>query len=237
MTTQALQIFNYKGSQVRVVEKDGESWFCLADICRSIGIKHAITSRLSVRDQDVKSIHTPTAGGNQLMTYVNEQGLFDTVGGSRKKLAREYRRWLLAEVLPPLRKKVNLSENIAGAVEATAKALALFGERLAGIDQRLSVVEQGRAPAAVLPPPAVVPDISTRSHLNKIVRQYAYDNQLSYRDVWERLYYEFKYRYHLDLKTRALNAGDSLVLDTAERLGCLNNLLALAKHLFVVRRN
>lgn len=97
-------VFKYEGNEVRTVIIEGEPWFVLKDICDALGLGQAagVKRRLS---RDVISNHPLlTAGGNQNVTVINEDGLYDVVLESRKPEARKFRKWITSEVLPTIRK-------------------------------------------------------------------------------------------------------------------------------------
>lgn len=99
-----LQTFTYNNSQVRTVEKDGEPWFVLKDVCDILGLDspHKVVGRL---DDDEKGRNLiPTLGGNQEMTVISESGLYNVILRSDKPEAKPFRKWVTAEVLPSIRK-------------------------------------------------------------------------------------------------------------------------------------
>lgn len=86
-----LEVWN--GHTIRFVEKDGEWWAVLKDVCEALGL----STRFVVRRlrKDVFSKHPlETNGGIQEMLMVNEFGIYDTVFQSRKKEAEEFRYWV-----------------------------------------------------------------------------------------------------------------------------------------------
>lgn len=100
-----LTVFNNEQfGEIRTVQKDGEPWFVAADVCRALEIKdtYSAVSRLDDEEKGTDSISTP--GGMQIMSIVNEYGLYGLVFGSRKKEAEEFKRWIRREVLPSIRK-------------------------------------------------------------------------------------------------------------------------------------
>ena len=99
-----LQVFEYEGSSVRTVEKDGEPWFVAADVCRilEIGNPSDVIYRLDDDEKGVDSIET--LGGTQKMAVVNEAGLYTVILGSRKPEAKKFKRWITHEVIPSIRK-------------------------------------------------------------------------------------------------------------------------------------
>lgn len=99
-----LQIFNYNGNEVRTIQKDGEPWWVLKDVCEVLGLSspHKVFDRL---DEDEKGRNQiPTLGGEQEMTVVNESGLYNVILRSDKPEAKPFRKWVTSEVLPSIRK-------------------------------------------------------------------------------------------------------------------------------------
>jgi len=95
----------WNGYPIRFVEKDGEWWAVLKDVCDALGLK---TYDVSRRIKDMVSTHNlETAGGKQQMLIVNEFGIYDTVFQSRKSEAKEFRYWVY-EMLRQLRQATGL---------------------------------------------------------------------------------------------------------------------------------
>lgn len=95
----------WNGYPIRFVEKNGEWWAVLKDVCDALGLK---TYDVSRRIKDMVSTHNlETAGGKQQMLIVNEFGIYDTVFQSRKSEAKEFRYWVY-EMLKQLRQATGL---------------------------------------------------------------------------------------------------------------------------------
>lgn len=99
---QLQRIFDYNGHQVRTVVRDNEPWFVAKDVCNILEIDSSQTRRLDEDEKGLYSIQTP--GGTQQMICVNEPGLYSLILGSRKKEAKQFKRWVTHEVLPSIRK-------------------------------------------------------------------------------------------------------------------------------------
>ena len=100
----ALQVFEYKGTSVRTIERDGEAWFVAKDVCDVLEIRN-VADALSSLDDDEKGIaKTDTLGGKQNVSVISEPGLYALVLKSRKPEAKEFSRWVRHEVLPAIRK-------------------------------------------------------------------------------------------------------------------------------------
>lgn len=99
-----LQIFNNsKYGEMRTTEIDGATWFCLADICRPLGIA-AYDCKKRLNSGGTVTIRTPTNSGIQGMIFVNESNFYKAVFQSKKPEAEEFTDWVTSEVLPSLRK-------------------------------------------------------------------------------------------------------------------------------------
>ena len=100
-----IQVFsNEKFGQVRTVMKDGEPWFVAADVCKALEIGNTAQAASKLDDDEKGIISNDTLGGRQNMLAVNEPGLYSLVLGSRKKEARDFKRWITHEVIPTIRK-------------------------------------------------------------------------------------------------------------------------------------
>lgn len=99
-----LQIFEKaEFGQVRVVEHNGEPWFIAKDVCECLGLD---TSNLSkVLDEDELST-CPVQYTDQVrnLSITSEAGLYSLILRSRKPEAKAFKRWVVHEVLPAIRK-------------------------------------------------------------------------------------------------------------------------------------
>lgn len=135
-----LMVFqNPEFGELRTAERDGETWFCLADICRPLGIR-ASDCRIRLKPEGVDTIGTLTNKGEQGMLFVNEGNLYRAIFQSRKPEAERFTDWVTEEVLPSIRKTggytakpMTLTENVA----AQAQILLEQEKRLTRIEQRV----------------------------------------------------------------------------------------------------
>jgi len=99
-----LQVFSYEGNEVRTVQRNGEPWWVLRDVCDilEIGNSRDVTARL---DDDEKGVDIiDTLGGKQELTIISESGLYNVILLSRKPEAKNFKRWVTHEVLPTIRR-------------------------------------------------------------------------------------------------------------------------------------
>lgn len=105
-----IQLFkNEQFGDVRTVLQNGEPWFVAADVCKALEIGNP-SQALSNLDEDEKMTltnnegHSGQRGGAQMMSIINEPGLYSLVLRSRKPEAKSFRRWITHEVIPSIRK-------------------------------------------------------------------------------------------------------------------------------------
>lgn len=104
-----LQIFSYNGSQVRTVEKDGQPWWVLKDVCEVLEVKNPsdVFKRL---DEDERG--RLNLGRQGEANIINESGLYNVILRSDKPQAKPFRKWVTSEVLPTIRKTGQYNTNM-----------------------------------------------------------------------------------------------------------------------------
>lgn len=136
-----LMVFqNPEFGELRTVERNGETWFCLADICRPLGLMTKDVRERLKEDRVVTIPHTDRIGRPKNMVFVNEGNLYRAIFQSRKPEAERFTDWVTEEVLPSIRKTggytakpMTLTENVA----AQAQILLAQEQRLTRIEQRV----------------------------------------------------------------------------------------------------
>lgn len=99
------QIFNFNGTDIRVIEKDGQPWFVLRDVCEVLELGNPSQVKVRLDDGVISNEVIPDSLGRlQDTTIINEDGLYDVILESRKPEARRFRKWVTSEVLPTIRK-------------------------------------------------------------------------------------------------------------------------------------
>lgn len=137
---QALQVFSFKGADVRTVMVDSEPYWVAADVCAILGLSGAPAQHLRRLDDDEKgviSIHTP--GGIQEVAGVNESGLYSLMLGSKKAEAKAVKKWLTSEVLPSIRKTGGYGVPQVSEVDKLAMVLQVA---LPGMTQAIAAADE-----------------------------------------------------------------------------------------------
>ena len=137
-----LQVFTYGGNEVRTVQKNGEPWFVLKDVCQILSMDTTQLKKVADRlDPDEKGRNLiPTPGGSQETWVINESGLYNVILRSDKPEAKPFRKWVTSEVLPSIRKTggyIAGQENLTPE-ELMAKALMVAQKTLAEREARIA---------------------------------------------------------------------------------------------------
>lgn len=86
---------------IRTTKINDQVWFVAKDVCDNLDIKNT-TQALSKLDNDERSMFNIGRQGE--VNIINEFGLYSLVLSSRKKEAKEFKRWVTHEVIPSIRK-------------------------------------------------------------------------------------------------------------------------------------
>lgn len=99
-----LQIFSYNGNEVRTIQKDGEPWWVLKDVCNVLDLSDTNKTAERLDVDELTRIKFVTGGQNREMLCINESGLYNVILRSDKPEAKPFRKWVTSEVLPSIRK-------------------------------------------------------------------------------------------------------------------------------------
>ena len=97
-----IQIFQYQDKPVRTIQKDGEPWWVLKDVCEVLEISNATDVAKRLDADEVTRFNLGGLSGES--NIINESGLYNVILRSDKPQAKPFRRWVTGEVLPSIRK-------------------------------------------------------------------------------------------------------------------------------------
>ncbi|EPI4588217.1 BRO-N domain-containing protein [Neisseria gonorrhoeae] len=144
----AVQVLNFQQNSVRTVaDNKGELWFLANDVCEILGYTNPRrTVDLHCKSRGVTKRYTPTASGEQEMTYINEPNLYRLIIKSRKPAAEAFEEWVMETVLPAIRKTggyqitpKTTADDRTGLRQAVA---ALVGRKRIGYSSAYSMIHQ-----------------------------------------------------------------------------------------------
>ena len=94
----------------RIVDRNGNPWFVVRDICRILGIKNPSDAIKNFPPEYVSTIFTieksySEGGRVHKLLIINEAGLLRLITRSNKPVARELQNKIFEEILPAYRKR------------------------------------------------------------------------------------------------------------------------------------
>lgn len=107
MENKIIKFANEKFGEIRTMNNDGEAWFVGKDIAEVLGYKDpskAICDRVDEEDKTTLLFQQSGSNYKSRTAFINESGLYSLILGSKLDSAKEFKRWVTAEVLPQIRK-------------------------------------------------------------------------------------------------------------------------------------
>lgn len=164
-----LQIFKSEEfGEIRTAVINGEPMFCLADVCKALGITQPSKVKERLIEKGVNSIPTLTSGGKQKLLYITESNLYKTIFQSRKESAERFTDWVTSEVLPSIRKNggyIAGQENMTDD-ELLANAVLVAQKKIA---ERDKIIEQQRQKLEADKPKTIFADAVSASHTSILI--------------------------------------------------------------------
>ena len=140
-TTNTIAVYeNSEFGQIRTLTIHGESWFVGKDVAGILGYSNTRDAiARHVDDEDKADVVFHDGSQNRKFSAINESGLYSLILSSKLPTAKQFKRWVTAEVLPAIRKTgsygITTNDQLLAEItalktelEATRK-LALFAAR------------------------------------------------------------------------------------------------------------
>ena len=216
---------NVEFGKIRVVIIDDEPWFVAKELSELL--EYSETSKMLRRldDDEIKKI-APTILGDSInpmvreMALVNESGLYNSVFGSKKPNAKEFKKWVTSDLLPTLRKTggyvvenraIDFVSNWLPNLDDTSKnviaSMLEDNQKLRLENSKQKEVIKVQSKEITYKEDVIIGLVDTisleekRQTLNKVVRH----KGANYQERWQLLYKHFEDKYHLNLKIRKEN--------------------------------
>jgi prophage antirepressor-like protein len=97
--------FNFGKKLVRTMLIGNQPWFVATDVASALEYRDAFNMNRILDDDEKGTQIVSTLGGDQEMLVINESGLYSAILRSRKAAAKNFKKWVTAEVLPAIRKR------------------------------------------------------------------------------------------------------------------------------------
>jgi hypothetical protein len=216
----------FDGTGIRIIDRDGEPWFVLADLAKALGHSNAASLAQRLDPDEQHNLKLGSRGGRP-HKIVSEPGLYKIIGRSDAAVtpgtfAHRFLRWLTHEVLPSIRKHGSYPPppefDLAPAAPEPRKKpreLGTAGERLFAEFKRLFNIDDWRELVPILS------GIVSKSRLITIQRGDGVMSALKHDDAWVTLVCA-----GIDLRYVLNNAWTF----TPEERELISNLRALNEH-------
>lgn len=105
-----INTFSFEDSNINIIVKDGEPWFCAKDVCDALGYQNArdaLSKHCSSKGVAKRDLVKTLSNGRQQtfqMTFVDERNLYRLIMRSKLESAVRFQDWVCGEVLPQIRK-------------------------------------------------------------------------------------------------------------------------------------
>ena len=135
--------FRYESKEVRVIQDEhGDPWWVASDICGILELSNP-SEAIRYLDDDEKSTLRISEGGPE-RNIINEAGLYSLMMRSNKSEAKKFKRWIVHEVLPSIRKTGNYQIEGLSKIDLiikTAQELKKIELKQVEYDNRLACLE------------------------------------------------------------------------------------------------
>ena len=161
------------GSVRTMTDEHGEPWFVGKDVAEILGYSDSYGAlKKHVDDEDKQNCQNDSFETPRGMTVINESGLYSLILSSKLPGAKEFKRWVTAEVLPSIRKNgayINGQENMS-AEQLIAKAL-VAAQKI--IDDKERQIKQKDEHIKIMEPKARFADAVSASDTSILVGEFA----------------------------------------------------------------
>ena len=105
----ALKIFEHETfGSIRAIERGGQPWFIAKDVCDCLELGNTTEALRGLDDDEKFTLSNPEgnprAGIPLELNIISEPGLYSLILRSRKPEAKAFKRWLVHEVIPDIRR-------------------------------------------------------------------------------------------------------------------------------------
>jgi prophage antirepressor-like protein len=135
--------FKFGDDEIRVMRDEGaEPLFVASDVCKALGLSNPSVALAALPDDEKGIREVYTVRGMQNLLTVTESGMYRLVFRSNKPLAEKFRRWVLHEVLPAVRKSGSYSVQPQQSSNPSIQALRQIVDVIEQIDNRVALLEE-----------------------------------------------------------------------------------------------
>lgn len=143
MALNELQIFEKEDfGRIRTIMVENEPWFVASDVCKALGLTNP-TMAVQRLDDDERAKFNLGVHDSDGTNCVNEYGLYNLILASRKKEAKDFKRWITHEVIPTIRKNgtYEIPKDTDGKIALLAQGHTELSQRVENAVERIVNLE------------------------------------------------------------------------------------------------
>ncbi len=203
-----ITIFNSTDfGSVRTMEKDGEPYFCLSDICRCLDIKNVSDCKTRLKPEGATVADVQTNGGLQKATFINEGNLYRVIFQSKKPEAERFTDWITDIVIPSIRKNgmFSVNQNLSPQLQLMQSMLNQMAQQELEIRKANEKSDQALETVSKMKNEILAPLGDWRKDVSDRVRTIAYYCKIPYQSLFSEMYDQLEIKAHCNLETLKKN--------------------------------
>lgn len=120
-----VQIWTFDNLAVRSVQSENEQWFVCNDVATALKCSNLNEITKNLDAEEIANCAINTTDGIRQVTVISESGLYHTIFAGRNEPAKSFRRWIIFDVLPVLRKNSAYGIKVNEEIKTAEKNLEL----------------------------------------------------------------------------------------------------------------
>lgn len=163
-----LQIFSSdEFGQIRTAEINGKPYFVASDVATALGYATP-RDAIARHCKGVVKRDTPTSGGTQELSYINEGDVYRLIMRSKLPAAEKFESWVMDEVLPSIRKNGGYiaGQETLSDEELLSKALMVAQKK---IDEKNELIAMQDSRIQEMRPKEIFADAVSTSHTSILI--------------------------------------------------------------------
>ena len=147
----SLEFYNCEFGKIRTVMIDGEYYFLGIDVAEALGYekaRNAISAHVEKEDKTTALIQGAGSNYKSKSVVINEVGLYSLIMRSKLDSAKRFKRWVLSEVLPTIRKTGSYNSSRDSELDSALESIAILEGQIERLNKIISEKkEENKAPS------------------------------------------------------------------------------------------
>lgn len=192
---------------VRTIEKDGEPYFCLGDVCRGLDIKNVSDCKTRLKPDGAIAADVQTNGGVQRATFINEGNLYRVIFQSKKPEAERFTDWITEVVIPSIRKNgmFSVNQSLSPQLQLMQSMVNQLAQQELEIRKANEKSDKALETVTKMKDEILAPLVDWRKDVSDRVRTIAFYCNIPYQNLFNEMYGQLEIKAHCNLETLKKN--------------------------------